>query len=390
MSMRPPRSLVGRQDQIGRLQTVLGAAAQGEGGVLVLRGEPGIGKSALLDHLTGAVAAEFQIIRASGSEFETELPFAALHQLCLPVLAHLDGLTPPYRTALQVAFGLAEGTPDPFGVGLGALELLAAAARERPLVCVVDDAQWLDTASVRALTFLARRLAAEPIALLFAARPEGSARELERLPGLMVEGLSDAEARLLLAAEKTVTLDERVRERILAEARGNPLALIELPKGGGFALPTPTPVANRIAASFRARLSPLAAGARRLLLLASADPTGDPTLLWAAAQHVGIDLPAAGADAEASTLVEFDTRVRFCHPLARSAVYWAADQGRRNEAHRALAEATDPVAAPDRRAWHRAQSGTGPDEDVGAPPPGGGGAPARDSVRPGSAAASVV
>ncbi|WP_158885127.1 AAA family ATPase [Amycolatopsis anabasis] len=367
MPTTPARSLVGRSEEINRLLDLVNAAERGEGGVLVLRGEPGIGKSALLDHVEHAAPEKFQVIRASGAEFEGELPFAALHQLCVPVLAHLDSLAVPYRDSLLVAFGLADGAPDPFRVGLAALELLATAATERPLLCVVDDAHWMDAASARALTFLARRVAAEPIAMVFAARDqEGGARGLDELPELTVGGLSDAHARALLAEEKTVTLDERVRDRLLAEARGNPLALIELPKAGGFALPTPSPVASRIERSFRTRMAELPPDARLLLILASADPTGDPGLLWTAAWRLGIDVAAASAAAEASGLALFDTRARFCHPLARSAAYRAAEPERRQAAHRALADATDPVTAPDRQAWHRAQATTGPDERVAA------------------------
>ncbi|MFC3452153.1 AAA family ATPase [Amycolatopsis speibonae] len=360
------RSLVGRRDESDRLLALARAAGRGEGGVLVLRGEPGIGKSSLLDHVAHAAPEGFQLIRASGSEFEGELPFAALHQLCVPALAHLDTLSAPYRDSLLVAFGLADGAPDPFRVGLAALELLATAAAKRPLLCVVDDAHWLDTASARALTFLARRIAAEPIAMVFAARDQDPIRGLDELPGLTVGGLSDAHARALLAEEKTVTLDERVRDRLLAEARGNPLALIELPKAGGFALPAPSPIASRIERSFRARMAELPRDARRLLILASADPTGDPGLLWAAARLLDLDVPAASTAAEASGLILFGTRASFCHPLARSAAYRAAEPEQRHAAHRALAEATDPDSAGDRRAWHRAQATTGPDEQVAA------------------------
>lgn len=366
MSTTSLRSLVGRHDEVDRLLALVRGAELGEGGALVLRGEPGIGKSALLDHVEHAAPDGFQIIRASGSEFEGELPFATLHQLCVPVLAHLETLSARYRDSLQVAFGLADGAPDPFRVGLAALELLAAAAAERPMLCVVDDAHWMDTASAKALTFLARRIAAEPIAMVFAARDQDVLRGLDELPGLTVDGLSDAQARELLAEEKTGTLDERVRDRLLAEARGNPLALIELPKAGGFALPTPSPVASRIERSFRARMAELPLDARLLLTLASADPTGDPGLLWAAARRLDIDVPAASAAAEASGLIQFGTRARFCHPLARSAAYRAAEPERRHGAHRALADATDPAAAGDRRAWHRAQATTGPDEQVAA------------------------
>ncbi|MFF0740358.1 AAA family ATPase [Streptomyces sp. NPDC004111] len=366
MSTTPARSLLGRHDEITRLLDLVGAAEQGRGGVLVLRGEPGMGKTALLDHVERAAPKEFQVIRASGAEFEGELPFAALHQLCVPVLAHLESLAPAYRESLLVAFGLSDGTPDTFRVGLAALQLLATAAAQRPVLCLVDDAHWMDAASAAALTFLARRVAAEPIAMVIAARDSGTLRGLDELPGLTVDGLSDAHARALLAEEKAVTLDERVRDRLLAEARGNPLALIELPKAGGFALPAPSPVASRIERSFRARMAELPLDARLLIVLASADPTGDPGLLWPAARLLGLGVPAASAAAEASGLVRFGTRTRFCHPLARSAAYRAAEPKQRRAAHRALAGTTDPVAAPDRRAWHRAQATSGPDERVAA------------------------
>ncbi|MFI6504008.1 AAA family ATPase [Nonomuraea typhae] len=353
-----PSSLVGRQDEIGRIEGLIGAAGEGSGGVLVLRGEPGIGKTALLEHARHA-AAGFRIIEASGSEFESELPFAALHQLCVPVLDHLGELPARHRSALQIAFGLATGTPEVFRIGLAALELLAAAAARQPVLCVVDDAHWLDDASAKSLIFLARRISAEPVAMVLATR-----HGLDELPGLDLGGLSDADARGLLARIRA-TLDERVRDRVLAEARGNPLALLELPGAGGFALPGAASVPGRVERSFQARLADLPADARLLLTVAGADPTGDPGLLWPAAEKLGIDL-SAGAAAEASGLVEFATRVRFCHPLARSAVYRAADADRRRTAHRVLAEVTDPITDPDRRAWHRAHAGAGPDDDVAA------------------------
>ncbi|MGE6737491.1 AAA family ATPase, partial [Streptomyces sp. NPDC059900] len=366
MTTTSARPLLGRHDEIARLLDLVGAAQQGQGGVLVLRGEPGIGKTALLEHVERAAPKEFQVIRASGAEFEGELPFASLHQLCVPVLAHLESLAPAYRDSLRVAFGLSEGTPDAFRVGLATLQLLATAASQRPVLCLVDDAHWMDAASAQALTFLARRVAAEPIVMVFAARDAGTLGGLDELPGLTVGGLSVAHARALLAEEKVLTLDERVRDRLLAEARGNPLALIELPKAGGFAPLAPSPVASRIERSFEARMAELPLDAALLLILASADPTGDPNLLWPAAQRLGLGVPAASASAEASGLVRFGTRTRFCHPLARSAAYRAAEPEQRRAAHRALAEATDPVAAPDRRAWHRAQATTGPDEEVAA------------------------
>lgn len=362
---RSAGSLVGRQDEIRRIVELTGAAQAGRGGVLVLHGEAGIGKSALLDHARRA-GSGLRVIEAAGSEFESELPFAALHQLCAPVLRHLDDLPAQHREALQVAFGLLVGTPDLFRIGLATLELLVSAARDRPLLCVVDDAHWLDAASSRALAFLARRVGAEPIAMLFAVRLPGAGSELDELPGLVVDGLSDADARTLLATESHVMLDEQVRDRLLAEARGNPLALRELPRAGGFAVPGTSSVPTRIERSFQARLAELPAGARLLLTVASADPTGDPALLWPAARRLDIDVPATSAAATATGLVEFSTRIRFCHPLARSAVYQAAGAGERRTAHRVLAEVTDPVVDPDRRAWHLAQASTGPDDDVAA------------------------
>ncbi|GAB4086049.1 LuxR family transcriptional regulator [Myceligenerans cantabricum] len=357
-------TLLGRRDETRRLDELTGPARTGTGGALVLRGEAGIGKSALLDR--AGQAAGFRVARASGAELEAELPFAALHQLCLPVLGHLDDLTAPHRDALRAAFGLAAGTPDVLRVGLATLGLLAAAARERPLLCLVDDAQWLDDASSRALAFVARRVAAEPVVLLFGLRLPGTAGGLDDLPGLAVQGLADADARALLAAQSHEALDEQVRDRIVAEARGNPLALLVLPRAGGFVPPDPSSVPARVERGFRTTLAGLPAGARLLLTVASADPTGDPGLLWPAARRLGLDLPTAIEGAAASGLVELGTRVRFYHPLARTAVYGAAGASERRRAHRVLAEVTDPDMEPDRRAWHRAQAVPGPDDDVAA------------------------
>jgi hypothetical protein len=353
--------LFGRREEIRRIDELTEAARTGAGGVLVLRGEAGIGKSALLEH--AGRASGFRVVRACGAEFESELPFAALHQLCVPVLAHLPELPARHRDALRVAFGLAEGTPDLFRAGLATLALLTAG--DHPLVCVLDDAQWLDAESSKALAFVARRVGAERVAMVFAVRPPG-AGELAGLPGVDVGGLTGTEARELLAARSHVTLDEQVRARLLAEARGNPLALLELPRAGGFVSPDAASVPSRIERGFQARLADLPADARLLLTIASADPTGDPGLLWPAARRLDIDVPAAGAAAAATGLVEFATRVRFCHPLARSAVYQAATASRRYAAHRVLAEVTDPAGDPDRRAWHRAQACAGPDDDVAA------------------------
>lgn len=364
-NVRCVRPLVGRNNEIRCLDELVDAARTGNGGALVLRGEPGIGKSALLNHIR-ASAADFRVIAASGSEFETELPFAALHQLCAPVLGHLDELSARHREALQVAFGLATGTPDLFRIGLATLELLTSATERNPLLCLIDDAQWLDDASSKALTFLARRITSEPVAMVFAARTMNSEERLDELPGLPIEGLRDADARALLAAASVSTLDEQVRYRILAEARGNPLALLELPKAGGFALPDAASLPNRIERGFQVRLAELPAAAQLLLIVASADPTGDPGLLWPAAQLLGIDVTTSAPAAEASGLAEFATRVRFCHPLARSAVYRAAKPHERYRVHRALADVTDPDLDPDRRIWHRAQGSSGPDDELAA------------------------
>lgn len=366
---RSPGPLVGRREEIRSIDELIADTREGRGGVLVLRGEAGIGKSALLDRAREA-ASGFRVLDASGSQFESELPYAALHQLCRPLCVPSPGrladLAPPHQEVLRVALGLASGPPDFFRVGLATLELLSAAARERPLLCVVDDVQWADAASSKALTFIARRISAEPVALVFATRRSGAASELDELPGLDIDRLGDSDARTLLSAKSQGTLDDQVRDRIMAEARGNPLALLQLPRADGFALPDTSSVPTRIERSFQARLAELQPDARLLLTIASADPTGDPDLLWPAARRMAIDLAATSAAVTATGLAEFATRVRFCHPLARSAVYLAADAAQRRTAHRVLAEVTDPVVAPDRQAWHRARASTGPREDVAA------------------------
>ncbi|WP_033338744.1 AAA family ATPase [Catenuloplanes japonicus] len=356
-----PGLIIGRTDEHHRVTALLDAARAGEGGALLLTGEAGIGKSVLLDH-AARTASGWAITRVSGAEFEQELPFAGLHQLCQPFLGLLTEIPDRHREALTVAFGLMEGQPDLLRVGLAALELMTAAARVHPLLFLVDDAQWLDTASSKALVFLARRIGADPIAMVVAARSPRAPGELDTLPALAVGGLSDASARELLAARSPFPLDERVRDRLVAEAHGNPLALLELPRAGGFAPPDTVPA--RVEQGFRSRLEPLPEDARLLLTIAGADPTGDPGLLWAAARHLDLDVSRAGADAAATGLAEFDVRVRFCHPLARSAVYRAAAPAQLRAAHGALAEVTDPVQAPDRRAWHRARACGGPDDDV--------------------------
>ncbi|GAB2898527.1 LuxR C-terminal-related transcriptional regulator [Streptomyces mayteni] len=329
----------------------------------MLEGEAGIGKSALLAYAQQA-ASGFRVVRTSGAEFEQELPYSALHQLCVPMLKHLGELPDRHRDALRMAFGLAEGTPDPFRVGLATLGLVTTAARKRPLLCLIDDAQWVDTASARAMAFLARRVAADPVAMIFAVRSTYAANGLGELPRLPVRGLSDEDAKALLAARSPFPLDDQVRDRLVAEAHGSPLALLELPCAGGFVLPATSSVPTRIEHGFRARLAGHSTEARLLLIVASADPTGDPGLLWPAVRQLDLDVTPASAEADATGLVEFGARIRFCHPLARSAVYRVADVRERRAAHQALAAVTDPTTAPDRRAWHRAQASPGPDEDV--------------------------
>ena len=352
------------------LDHLVSAVRAGGSRVLVVRGEPGVGKSALLDYLAGG-ASGCRVVRAAGVESEMELVFAGLHQLLAPVLDHAEGLPVPQREALRTAFGLSAGpAPDRFLVGLAVLGLVSEVAAEQPLICVVDDEQWLDRASVQALGFAARRLAADPVGLVFAARVAGA--ELAGLPELAVEGLGEEDARALLDSALTGPVDARVRDLIVAETRGNPLALLELPRGvapaelaGGFGLPGSRPLPGRIEDSFRRQLEGLPEQTRRLLALAAADPSGDPLLVWRAAGRLGITV-AAGASAVGSGLVEFGVRVRFRHPLARSAAYRSAPVQQVQQMHAALAEVTDPAADPDRRAWHRAQAAPAPDEDVAA------------------------
>jgi DNA-binding CsgD family transcriptional regulator len=366
----PGGQLWGRRGECDLLDRLLDAVRAGESQGLVVRGEPGVGKTALLDYLVEQ-ASGCRVARVAGVEAEMELAFAGVHQLCAPMLHRLERLPAPQRAALRTAFGLGPGSaPDRFLVGLAVLSLLSEVAEEHPLLCLVDDEQWLDRASAQVLGFVARRLAAESIALVFAARVPGD--ELAELPELVVEGLGEDDARALLDAVLTGPLDVRVRDRIVAETRGNPLALLELPRGltpaalaGGFALPDAMPVSGRIEESFRRRLDALPADTRELLLVAAAEPVGDPVLVWRAAGRLGIRAQAATPGADAG-LLEVGTRVRFRHPLVRSAAYRSASLQKRQDAHRALAQVTDAKIDPDRRAWHRAQAAPGPDEAVAA------------------------
>jgi DNA-binding CsgD family transcriptional regulator len=364
--------LQGRRTECAALDRLLEAARGGHSGVLVVRGEAGVGKSALLEYAREA-ASEFRVTQAAGVESEMELPFAGLHQLCATLLDRLDRLPPPQRDALGTAFGLTSGTrPDRFLVGLASLSLLSDAVDQEPLLCLIDDAQWLDQSSAQVLAFVARRLKAESIALFFAEREPDELDALAGLPELRLEGLSDVHARELLGSVVSGPLDERVAERIVAETHGNPLALLELPHGsspvdlaGGFALTAALPLPSRIEESFRKRVERLPAESRCLLLIAAAEPIGDPALLWRAAERFELG-PEAAAPAEAAGLLTLGVRVTFRHPLLRSAIYRAASPEERRSAHRALAAATDPKIDPDRRAWHRAQATLAPDEEVAA------------------------
>ena len=363
--------LRGRRAEREALDRVFAAVRTGRSQVLVLRGEPGIGKTALLEYAVDQ-AADFRIVRAAGVESEMELPYAALHQLCLPILDRLERLPRPQGDALATAFGLAGGgAPQRFLVGLAALSLLSDAGEERPLLCVVDDAHWLDRASAQTLAFVARRLGEESVALLVAVREIGD-HEFDGLPSLAVEGLPPSDARELLSATITGSLDEQVLERIVAEAEGNPLALVDWPQGmspdalaGGFAFPAALPISRRIEELYRRQLEQLPGDTRMLLLIAAAEPLGDPALLWRAATSLGL-APDAAPPAESAGLLAIGARVRFRHPLVRGTVYRAATPDDRRRVHGALADATDPVIDPDRRAWHRSQAAVAPDEAVAA------------------------
>ena len=358
--------LWGREQECMLLDDLVSSVRRGESRSLVLRGEAGIGKTALLEHLVGS-APDVSVVRATGVESEMELAFAGLHQLCAPLLGRLGRVPTPQQDALRIVFGLVSGpAPDRFLVGLAALSLISEAAEERPLLCVVDDAQWLDKASALTLAFVARRLLAEPVGLVFAARELGE--ELQHVKDFELRGLVNGDARALLNSTVPFALDERVRDRILAETRGNPLALVELPRGltptqlaGGFGILEAHDVSKRIEMTYARRLMTLPAHARRLLVVAAAEPVGDPLLLRDACDRLGIELSAIDAT---DGLLSVGERVRFRHPLARSAVYRSAGGSERRAAHLALAQVTDRDVDPDRRAWHLAAAAVGPNEAV--------------------------
>jgi DNA-binding CsgD family transcriptional regulator len=351
------------------LDRLISAVRGGQSRVLVVRGEPGVGKTALLDYVAGK-AAGCRVLRAAGVQSEMELAFAGLHQLLAPMLERIERLPAPQRDALRTAFGVSPGPPpDRFLLGLAVLSLLSDAAGEQPLICLVDDQQWLDRTSAQVLAFVARRLQAEPVGVVFATRaPEDPVG----LPELLVGGLPPGDARALLDSVLTGPVDARIRDQIVAETGGNPLALLELPRGltpaelaGGFGLPGALPLSGQIEESVRRQFAALPEQTQRLLQLAAADPAGDPLLVWRAAGRLGIPVQAA-TPAAAAGLLEFGTCVRFRHPVVRSVAYQAASLPDRQAVHRALAEVTDPRLDPDRRAWHHAQAVSGPDEDVAA------------------------
>ncbi|MDF1603227.1 LuxR family transcriptional regulator [Nocardioides sp. YIM 152315] len=366
-----------RRGECDLLDRLLDDVGSGESRALVLRGEAGIGKTVLLEYAFER-AAEWRSVRASGVESERELAFAGLHQVCAPALDSLGALPAPQQQALRTAFGLAPGTPpDRFVVGLAVLGLLGERARDRPLLCLIDDAQWLDRASAQVLGFVARRLRAESVAMIFAVREPtagGEVTELSGLPDVWVGGLSDEHARMLLASAYPGPADRGVLDRVVAESRGNPLALLELPRGftraeleGWFGSFSQVVLPGRIEESFLRQIGTLSPVTRQVLLVAAAEPVGDPVLVWRAVDRLGVTVDVELASREAAgRFVDFGARVRFRHPLLRSAIYRAATAEERRRAHWALGQVTDPVADPDRRAWHRAQATEAPDEEVAA------------------------
>jgi len=362
--------LVGRRRERVQLDRLVDAVQHGESRVLVLTGEAGVGKTALLDYVCER-AAGCQVRRCIGVQSEMELVFSGLDQLCGSMLTRIERLPDPQRDALLTAFGLSPGpAPDRFLAALAVLNLLSEVAEERPLICLVDDEQWLDRASAQACTFVARRLDADPIGIIFASRdPSPETTGFAQLP---LEGLRAAEARSLLDTAIASSIDARVRERIIAETRGNPLALLELARAssraelaGGFGLPGAAMPPADIEREFRRQLDGLPAPTRQFLQLAAADPIGEPPLVWAAAERLGLTAEAVTPAVEAG-LLGLSSEVRFRHPLVRSAVYRSASRQARIAAHDALAQALDPRTDPDRRAWHRAQAANEPDEHVAA------------------------
>jgi DNA-binding CsgD family transcriptional regulator len=364
-------NLLGRAEERARLEELVADVQRGQSRSLVLRGDAGIGKTALLEYLVG-VASHMTVLRAVGVESEVELAYAGLHQLCSPLLDRLERLPEPQRRALETVFGMSTGVaPDRFVVGLAVLGLLSEAAAERPLLCVIDDARWWDEASMLALAFVTRRLQADPVGVVFAARIRDEA--VRHLPELEVRGLDEGDAHALLGLAVPFKLDADVRDRILAETRGNPLALLELPRGlspdqlaDGFGVLDARGLTGRIQESFVRRFEALPQDARLALVVAAAEPVGDPVLLLRAAGTLGIPVTAADIEANSDGLLSVGVRVVFRHPCARTAVYRTARVEERRAAHAALAQVTDREAEPDRRAWHLAAAAAGADEEVAA------------------------
>jgi DNA-binding CsgD family transcriptional regulator len=363
---------MGRTRERDLLDGLLTTARAGRSDVLVIRGEAGIGKSALLRY-AARQASGFRVMQVTGVEAEMELPFAAIHQLCAPMLDGLDALPQPQRDALSVALGIAAGeVPDRFLIGLAVLGLLSAVAEQRPLLCLVEDAQWLDAASSQILGFVARRALAESVAIVVAVREPATSSDFDGLTELRLEGLNEQDAHALLSSAVVGRLDTGVRDRMIGETRGNPLALLELPGrmtaaelAGGFELPAVGDLPAHIEDHYLERVGELPDATQELMLLAAAEPLGDAALVWRAGRRLEIETGAL-APAEAAGLLEIGARVRFRHPLVRSAVYRAAPPASRQRVHEILAEVSDPDADADRRAWHRALAAAAPDEDVAA------------------------
>ena len=367
--LAPERRLLGRRSERAALDELVSAVRAGESQALVVRGEAGVGKSALLEYVAER-AEGCQVLHAIGVDGEMELAFAGLQQLSAPLLDRLERLPAPQAEALATAFGLRAGdAPDRFLVSLAMLSLLGDAAEDQPVICLVDDAQWLDRVSAQVLAFVARRLLAESVGLVFGFREPCEDNELTGLPELVVGGLGYDDARALLESVIAGPLDDRIRDRIIGETAGNPLALLELPRGrnpaelaGGFGLTDPAPLSVRIEQTFARRVERMPAATQRLLLIAAADPIGDTALVFEAADRMGLNDHDGLVAAE--DLLTLDGRVRFRHPLVRSAIYRRASAAERRQVHAALAEAISPGDDDDRRAWHRAHAAAGPDETV--------------------------
>jgi DNA-binding CsgD family transcriptional regulator len=366
--------LHGRDNERAQLGALLDAARAGQAGATVVRGEPGVGKSALLQDIS-ASASDMRVLRTQGLESELPLAFAGLHKLLQPVLPLVDRLAPPQARALRVVLGEEEGASvEPFLVGLATQALLVEAAESCAVLCLVDDAQWLDRASVEALLFAARRLQADPVALVFAVREDGSSSFVaEGLPTLALKGLDPSSARALLAERIGGPLPDNVSEALLEQSAGNPLALVELPTGltpsqleGAAPMPAQLPVTDVVQRVFLDRCRRLSPQVQTLLLVAAADDSGSLLTVRRAAERLGVEALAFEEAENARLLFTDRDHITVRHPLVRSAMYQAATGHERREAHRALAQALGASEEPDRQAWHRAAAVDGPDEEVAA------------------------